>query len=79
MPLAGGGFSYLRRENPPFGLVLDNAHRMTLRRHVVQVQYASHYADAVTYRPRHKTFVIALRTGRVVRRLPTAQPGIVLG
>ena len=62
--------------------MLDRAgHRRAtlLRRHrLVQVQYAAHYAYAVATRPRHRTWVIDLRTDRVLRRLATAQPGILL-
>jgi hypothetical protein len=34
--------------------------------------YASAYASF--YQPRHRTAVVDLRTGRVLRELPTAQP-----
>jgi hypothetical protein len=81
-PLPGGGLALWPGDRPR-GLVLldsDGHRRATLlRRHrLVQVQYAAHYAYAVATRPRHRTWVIDLRTGRVVRRLATAQPGILL-
>ena len=83
-PLPGGGVAYWHAENPPRGLVLLDSHgrrRATVlgRRPLVQVQYAAPYAYAVATRPRHQTWVIDLRTGRVIHSLPTAQPGIVLG
>lgn len=82
-PLPGGGLALWQADDPPRGLVLldgDGRRRATvLRRHpLVQVQYAAHYAYAVATRPRHRTWVIDLRTGRVVRSLATAQPGILL-
>jgi hypothetical protein len=81
-PLAGGGLALWPGDGQR-GLVLldsDGHRRATLlRRHpLVQVQYAAHYAYAVSTRPRHRTWVIDLRTGRVVCRLATAQPGILL-
>jgi hypothetical protein len=50
-----------------------------LRGHqLVQVQAAGHYAYAVTHEPKHRTYVVDLRIGRVVHTLPTAQPGRLL-
>ena len=81
-PLPGGGLALWPGDRRR-GLVLldrDGHRRATLlRRHrLVQVQYAAHYAYAVATRPRHRTWVIDLRTHRVLRRLATAQPGILL-
>jgi hypothetical protein len=80
--LPGGGLALWPGDRPRGLVILDSdGHRRAtlLRRHrLVQVQYAEHYAYAVATRPRHRTWVIDLRTGRVVRRLATAQPGILL-
>ncbi len=53
--------------------------RTVLRgRRLVQVQAAGRYAYAVAHEPRHRTYVVDLRSGRVVKTLPTAQPGRLL-
>jgi hypothetical protein len=81
--LPGGGLGTLANASPPRGLLLTDrsgqrAHTV-LRRHVlVQVQYAGRYAYAVSTHPHHRTWVIDVRSGHILRTLPTAQPGIVL-
>jgi hypothetical protein len=80
--LPGGGLALWLGDRPRGLLLFDSdgrRHATLLRRHpLVQVQYAAHYAYAVATRPRHRTWVIDLRTGRVVHSLATAQPGILL-
>jgi hypothetical protein len=83
-PLPEGGLALWPVDHRPRGLVLldsDGRRRATVlrRQRLVQVQYAGRYAYAVATRPRHRTWVIDLRTGRVIRGLATAQPGVVLG
>jgi hypothetical protein len=78
-PLQGGGFAF----NPPRGLVVDDAAgrtRATLlpQRSLVNVRFSRHYAYLIATRPSHRTWVVDLRSGRIVGRLPTAQPPIVL-
>jgi hypothetical protein len=41
---------------------------------VPRLQAAGHYAYASFYQPRHRTYVIDLRSGRIVHRLRTAEP-----
>jgi hypothetical protein len=83
-PLPEGGLALWPISHPARGLVLlnsDGRRRTTVlrRQALVQVQYAGHYAYAVATRPRHRTWVIDLRTRHVIHSLPTAQPGVVLG
>jgi hypothetical protein len=44
------------------------------RQIVPRLQAAGRYAYASFYQPRHRTFVIDLNSGRIVHRLPTAEP-----
>jgi hypothetical protein len=83
-PLPGSGLALWPVDQPARGLILlnsDGRRRATVlrRQRLVQVQYAAHYAYAVATRPRHRTWVIDLRTGRIIRSLATAQPGVLLG
>jgi hypothetical protein len=41
---------------------------------VPRLQAAGRYAYASFYQPRHRTYVIDLRSGRIAHRLPTAEP-----
>jgi hypothetical protein len=43
-----------------------------------RLQTAGRYAYATFYQPRHCTYVIDLRGGGIVRRLPTARAPILL-
>ena len=75
--LPGGGLAAWPSDR---GLALhdaDGTRRATVLRgrSIVQVQTAGRYAYAVTVRPAHRTYVVELRSGRVVKTLPTAQPG----
>ena len=79
--LPGGGLAAWPSDR---GLALhdaDGTRRATVLRgrSIVQVQTAGRYAYAVTVRPAHRTYVVELRSGRVVKTLPTAQPGRLLG
>jgi hypothetical protein len=80
LPLPGGGLAAWPA-NRGLALLDANGHRRrtVLRgRRLVQLQAAGRYAYAVAYEPRHRTYVVDLRSGRVVRTLPTAQPGRLL-
>jgi hypothetical protein len=46
---------------------------------VVRMAVGERYAYASVVRPRHRTYVIDLRSAAIVERLPTAQPPILLG
>ena len=79
--LPGGGLAAWPSRR---GLALhdaDGTRRATVLRgrSIVQVQTAGRYAYAVTMRPAHRTYVVDVRSGRVVKTLPTAQPGRLLG
>jgi len=81
LPLPGGGFAGWPS---PRGLALftaDGEPRVTAlrKRSVRQVQIAGRYAYAVSTRPTHRTYVVELSSGRVVKTLPTAQPPRLLG
>jgi len=81
LPLPGGGFAGWPSNR---GLALfdaDGERRVTAlrKRRILQVQVAGRYAYAVAYEPRHRTYVVELSSGRVVKTLPTAQPGRLIG
>jgi hypothetical protein len=48
-------------------------------RRILQLQVAGRDACAVAYNPKHRTYVVDLRSGRVVKTLPTAQPERLIG
>jgi hypothetical protein len=45
----------------------------------VRMAVGRRYAYVSVERPRHRTYVIDLRSSAIVERLPTAQPPILLG
>jgi hypothetical protein len=45
---------------------------------IIRMTVGERYAYVSVQRPRHRTYVIDLRTGATVARLPTAQPAILL-
>jgi hypothetical protein len=47
-------------------------------RRLVRLQFAGGRAYATATRPRHRTWVVDLRSRRVVARLATAQPDILV-
>ena len=77
LPLPGGGFAGWPSNR---GLALVRRGRATRRvtalrkRRIAQLQVAGRYAYAVAYEPKHRTYVVELSSGRVVKTLPTAQP-----
>jgi hypothetical protein len=80
LPLPGGGLAAWPT-NRGLALLDENGRRRrtVLRgRRLVQVQAAGRYVYAVAHEPKHRTYVIDLRSGRVVHTLLTAQPGRML-
>jgi hypothetical protein len=80
LPLPGGGLAAWPT-NRGLALLDENGQRRrtVLRgRRLVQVQAAGRYVYAVAHEPKHRTYVVDFRSGRVVRTLPTAQPGRLL-
>jgi hypothetical protein len=81
--IPGGGFVLSHGGSPPRGLTLFDAagHRrasLLAHRAITRLQLARGYAYATTTEPRHRTWIVDLRTARIVRTLPTAQPETLL-
>ena len=80
LPLHGGGLAAWPSDTGLAFFDENGQRRKTVLRGraLVQVQAAGRYAYAVAHEPRHRTYVVEIGSGRVVRTLPTAQPGRLL-
>ena len=80
-PLPGGGFAGWPSNRGLSLFTAEGDRRVTAlrKRRIAQLQVADRYAYAVAYEPKHRTYVVELSSGRVVKTLPTAMPPRLLG